>query len=210
MRATWYFDFISPFAYLQLGKILSLNERLPVEPVPILFAGVLDALGQRGPAEIPGKRLFTYRLVQWQAAQAGIPLRFPPTHPFNPLPALRLCIAAGGAWDVVRTIFAHLWRDGCAGDSPEALTRLAASLIPGDTTVALAQQSVKDVLRRNTQRALDAQVFGVPTLQVDGTLFWGNDASAMALDYVNNTALFTSEDYRYLEQLPVGIARNRG
>jgi 2-hydroxychromene-2-carboxylate isomerase len=209
VRIAWYFDFISPFAYLQLGKVLALNASFPVEPVPVLFAGVLDALGQRGPAEIPGKRLFTYRLVQWQAEQAGVPLRFPPAHPFNPLPALRLCIAAGGDWNVVQAIFAHLWRDGRAGDSIDALAPLAAELIPGDALATQSQQVVKDALRRNTQRALDAQVFGVPTLQVGDTLFWGNDASAMALDYVNNPALFKSEDYALLEQLPVGITRHR-
>ena len=44
---------------------------------------------------MPGKREFTYRFVQWQAERAGVTLRFPPAHPFNPLAALRLCIAAG-------------------------------------------------------------------------------------------------------------------
>ena len=208
MRAIWYFDFISPFAYLQLAKILVLNERLPVEPVPILFAGVLDALGQRGPAEIPAKRLFTYRHVQWQAADAGITLRFPPTHPFNPLPALRLCIAAGSDWNAVQVIFEHLWQYGRAGDTPEALAEVATELISWDAAAATSQH-VKDNLRRNTQRALDAQVFGVPTLQIDGQLFWGNDASAMALAYVEDPGLFEAGDYAHLGQIPVGIARNR-
>ena len=91
----WYFDFISPFAYLQWRRLRTLPAGAGIEPVPILLGAVLEALGQRGPAEIPRKREATYRLVAWQARREGVTLRFPPAHPFNPLAALRLCIAAG-------------------------------------------------------------------------------------------------------------------
>ena len=121
MTARWYFDFISPFAYLQLPKMLALRERIAITPVPIALGAVLAHHGQLGPAEIKGKREFTYRFVQWQAERDGIALRFPPTHPFNPLAALRLCLAAGSTWEAVSAIYAHLWRDGLAGDTPEAL-----------------------------------------------------------------------------------------
>ena len=78
---TFYFDVISPFAYLQLPRMLALRERIAIEAVPIVFGAVLARNGQLGPAEIPGKREFTYRFVQWQADRSGIPLRFPPAHP---------------------------------------------------------------------------------------------------------------------------------
>ena len=54
MRIAWYFDFISPFAYLHWHKVRALMQERPVEPVPILFAAILNAHGQKGPAEIPG------------------------------------------------------------------------------------------------------------------------------------------------------------
>lgn len=53
--ADWYFDFISPFAYLQfvrLGELAGARLRLR----PVLFAGLLQHWGQLGPAEIPAKR----------------------------------------------------------------------------------------------------------------------------------------------------------
>ena len=62
----WYFDFISPFSYLQWQKVKRLDAA-EVTPVPIAFGAVLAANGQKGPAEIPGKREFTYRHVLWQA-----------------------------------------------------------------------------------------------------------------------------------------------
>ena len=86
----WYFDFISPFAYLQWMVLRRDHADLDINPKPLLFAGLLKHWGQLGPAELPGKRVHTYRLVLWQARQMGIALRFPPAHPFNPLPALRL------------------------------------------------------------------------------------------------------------------------
>ena len=93
--ADWYFDFISPFAYLQWQAVRRLPGIVPVCR-PVLLAGLLSHHGHKGPAEIPSKRLFTYRHAQWRADRAGIPMTFPPAHPFNPLAALRLCIAAGG------------------------------------------------------------------------------------------------------------------
>ena len=57
--ARWYFDFVSPFSYLQLAKALEWRSRLDIAPVPIAFGAVLKHHGQLGPAEIPGKREFT-------------------------------------------------------------------------------------------------------------------------------------------------------
>ena len=91
----WYFDFISPFAYLHWRKLRSLARERPIELVPVALGAVLAAHGQKGPAEIRGKREFTYQHVLWLARREGVPLRFPPAHPFNPLTALRLSIVAG-------------------------------------------------------------------------------------------------------------------
>ncbi len=87
MKLDWYFDFVSPFSYLQLERFDRLPAGTEVTLKPILFGALLKHLNQRGPAEIPHKREFTYKHVQWQADQAGIPLRFPPAHPFNPVRA---------------------------------------------------------------------------------------------------------------------------
>lgn len=207
--AEWYFDVISPFAYLQLPAILALRERLEIQPRPILFGAVLHTLGQLGPAEIPGKREFTYRHVQWQAERAGITLRFPPSHPFNPTAALRLIIAAGSTWPAVSAVFQHLWRDGLSGDNAEALAELAHSLGIDDVATATSRDAVKLELRANTDQALRDGVFGVPTLRVDDQCFWGNDATAMIDDYLADPARFESGEYARISQLPVSITRQR-
>src|SRR5580698_2917593 len=105
MRAKWYFDLISPYSYLHLKQFGRLPAGLEIEYVPVLFAGVLKHYGHKGPAEIPPKRIYTYRQLVWLAGQLGIPFKFPPAHPFNPIQALRLVLAAGPGRENVETAF---------------------------------------------------------------------------------------------------------
>lgn len=209
MNAHWYFDFISPFSYLQLRKVREWRKRFDIVPVPIAFGAVLKHHGQLGPAEIPGKREFTYRFVQWQADHAGIPLRFPPAHPFNPLTALRLCIAAGATWESIQTIFGHIWRDGRDGSCAAGLADVGATLGIDDVESATATAEVKNRLRGNTENAIAAGVFGVPTLHVGNQLFWGNDATPMIEAWLVDPNLFATEEYRRIAAVPVGVERPR-
>ena len=209
LNAHWYFDFISPFSYLQLGKVREWNARFAVTPVPIAFGAVLKAHGQLGPAEIPGKREFTYRFVQWQAERMRVPVRFPPAHPFNPLVALRLCIAAATTWESVQAIFDHVWRDGRDGASAAGLAPVAAALGITDIDVATSAAEVKNQLRANTESALAAGVFGVPTLRIGDELFWGNDATPMIEDWLADPRRFAGAEYERVAHLPVGVERPR-
>jgi len=209
VQASWYFDFVSPFAYLQLKQALAWRDRLDIAPVPIAFGAVLKHHGQLGPAEIPGKREFTYRFVLWQAERMGIPLRFPPAHPFNPLAALRLCVAAGSTWAAVEAIFDHFWREGKAGVVASDLAEVGRALGIADVATAIAEVEVKDVLRANTDAAIAAGVFGVPTLHVAGEMFWGNDATSMIEDWLADPHRFDTAEYRRIATLPFGVERRR-
>lgn len=203
---TWYFDFISPFAYLQWPKVRALLAEREVALCPIVFAAVLAARGQKGPAEIPGKREFTYRHVLWTARKAGIALRFPPAHPFNPIAALRLCIAAGNTPQAVTAIFDWIWARGEAGDSVEALAPLAAEL--GLEITAINADATKATLHTNTDAALATGVFGVPTLAVGDNLFWGLDAHEFALAALADPELLADAEMQRLGCLPVGAGRS--
>jgi 2-hydroxychromene-2-carboxylate isomerase len=110
--ATWYFDVISPFAYLALGEIEDLTKSVAIAYRPILFAGLLQHWKHLGPAEIPPKRIHTYRLCVFEAQRRGIPFRFPPTHPFNPLKPQRLLTALKADPRAVRTVMDGIWREG--------------------------------------------------------------------------------------------------
>jgi 2-hydroxychromene-2-carboxylate isomerase len=206
-RATWWFDFISPFAYLQWKQLPRLRDRVAFEPRPILFAALLDHHGQKGPAEIAGKRAFTYRFATWLGRHRGVPLRFPPAHPFNPLAALRLCVALGNRDEAIGAIFDHIWVDGLAADSPAALAPVAARLGVHDVEAAIAAPEVKQALRANTEAAIAAGVFGVPTVDVGGQRFWGQDATPMLQDWLAAPARFDDAEMRRLDTLPMAARR---
>src|SRR5260221_664563 len=67
----WYFDFVSPYSYLCLHRLKQIPA--PIVYKPVLFAGLLNHWGQKGPAEIPSKRRWTYR---WGACRAPAPPPF--------------------------------------------------------------------------------------------------------------------------------------
>ncbi len=206
-RLDWYFDFISPFAYLQWRRLRRDHPEVALNPKPLLFAAILNHVGQLGPAEIPQKRRHTYRIVLWQARAAGIPLHFPPAHPFNPLPALRLCLAAPDRMQAIDGIFAHIWEHGRLADSIEALADVAASL-GIDDPAAIARDEVKRELLANGEEAMALGVFGVPTLRVRDELFWGNDATELALAFARDPGTLDAE-MRRVDAIPEAIQRIR-
>ena len=205
MIADWYFDFVSPFSYLQCERLQSHAQS--IRPHPVLFAAILDANGQKGPAEMPAKRRFTYRFVVWQAKSLGIPLRFPHAHPFNPLPLLRLAIACESRFDVITAIFRFVWRDGRLPDLPIEWAELAAELDVPNAAARIGDASVKDALRAETDGAIARGVFGVPTLAIGDELFWGVDATDMALGYMQAGARFTDPEYERVAALPAAATR---
>ncbi|WP_164087572.1 2-hydroxychromene-2-carboxylate isomerase [Stenotrophomonas maltophilia] len=205
----WYFDFVSPYSYLHWQKLKQLQQFAQIQPVPIAFGAVLHHLGNLGPAEIPAKRRFIYRQLLWTAQAEGTPLRFPPGHPFNPLSALRLCLAAGASAQAVDVLFDWIWRDGNAADSADALREPAARLGIEDADRAIAEPAVKEQLRRNTEAAIAAGVFGVPTLAIDDELFWGNDAHPLMAAVLADPGLLLQPEWQRLASLPVAVQRNR-
>jgi 2-hydroxychromene-2-carboxylate isomerase len=209
MNLRWYFDFVSPFAYLHWQQLKTLPQFERITPVPIAFGAVLHHLGNLGPAEIPAKRRFAYRQVLWQAQQQGAILRFPPGHPFNPLPALRLCLAAGATPAAVDILFNWIWRDGRAADTPQALALPGAMLDIANVAAAVAALSVKEQLRQNTEAAIAAGVFGVPTLAIDGELFWGNEAHPLIEAVLADPGLLLQPEWQRVLDLPVAVERSR-
>jgi 2-hydroxychromene-2-carboxylate isomerase len=201
----WYFDFISPFAYLQSAVLQRVETRARVRRRPILFAGLLAHWGQLGPAEIAPKRDWTFRHCVWLAARHGIALTMPAMHPFNPLPLLRLSIASGDTPAVVDRLFRFVWVDGKVPTDGAAWSALLDEL--GVHEDALQSSSVKDALRVNGADALAAGVFGVPTSIVDGEAFWGFEATDMLLDYLGDAPLFASDAMAAASRMPMGPMR---
>jgi 2-hydroxychromene-2-carboxylate isomerase len=208
-RVSWVFDVVSPFAYLAFPRLAQLPPDVQLEMVPVLLAGLLDHFGQLGPAEVPSKRRFTYRFVLWRARRLGIPLRFPPAHPFNPLAALRLIIAAGSTRRAAGTVLDSVFRDGRDVSAPAVIADLARVLGVADPQAALSDPDIKQRLRANTEWASSRGVFGVPTLVIADEFFWGHDAIDMALDYLRQPQQFQDREMLAADTLPVAVVRRK-
>jgi 2-hydroxychromene-2-carboxylate isomerase len=206
MKVSWVFDVISPFAYLARTRLSRLPTHVTVEYVPVLFAGLLSHFGQLGPAEVGPKRRFTYRFTLWQARQLGVTMRWPPAHPFNPLAALRLIIAAGSDARAVETVFNAIFAEGKDVQNPEVIEALARELGIEDLS-KLGSAETKTRLRENTDWAIGRGIFGVPTLVIGEETFWGLDGFDMALDFLRDPSGFGDEEMKRLERLPVGVVR---
>jgi len=203
----WYFDFISPFSYLQSAKLDELVAQARIACRPVLFAGLLQHFGNTGPAEIAPKRRWTFEHVAWLAHAHGIPLAFPPVHPFVPLRLLRLSIVLGNSLDVVQRLFAYVWRDGQLPTDDDAFGRLLAEY--GVALADLDAPAVKHALRANTDAAIAAGVFGVPSAVIDGDVFWGFDATPMIRARLAGDAFFASPAFTAARSLPEGVQRRR-
>ena len=209
MKVQWFFDVISPFAYLQSERLDQVAASLELEFKPVLLAGLLNHWGQLGPAEIEPKKLFTYRHVLWLAKRNGVELRFPNSHPFNPLRLLRLAVLAGNNLDNIRKIFRFVWQQGQLPDNDDALYRLVEDLDITDAATRIADPEVKNRLKANGRKAIDAGVFGVPTFVIDDHVIWGLDATEMLLDYVGNPGMFRTEEMSRAADIRPAAERKR-
>ena len=194
-RLQFWFDPVSPYAYLAFERLPEalVGQSYVVDYRPVLFAGLLDHWGQKGPAEMEPKRAWTFRQVEWLARRHGLPLHTPLQHPFNPIALLRLLVAtapAGGTPNrrAVETVLRHVWCGaGADAGDPARLQGLAHTLAPQRDPQSA---EVKSELRQAGQEALALGVFGVPTIECEGRLFWGLDSLEMLAECLRGDPWF--------------------
>jgi len=199
----WYFDFVSPYSYLAFHRLAEFKH--PVVYKPVLFAGLLNHWGQKGPAEIPAKRKWTYRNCVWEAQKLGIPFRFPSLHPFNPLPHLRLALAVGCNPEALRKIFYFVWTTGEDAADPARFASLCGELKIGQEKLT----EVKDLLRKNTDEAMARGIFGVPSFVIRDEVFWGADSVEFAKAFLTDPRVLDNDEMRRVDRLPPGATRTR-
>jgi len=207
-----YLDLISPYAYLGWTQIRGIAKRFDreVQPVPVLFPAMLDAFGTFGPAEIPAKRSYVMKDIVRKAKLLSVPLLPPPVHPFVPLLPLRVVTGAPveERAAVIDALFDACWGRGEAIDSPEAIE---IALKKASIDPVLIQEAstprVKGALIEATREAIEAGIFGVPTVVADGEAFWGLDALPSLEQFLRGQDPITPELMARLNAIPIGAKR---
>jgi len=185
-RATFYFDYSSPYSYLTAERV---NAVMPEPPVwqPISFGFVLRATG-RTPWSLTGEREVGMAEIERRAAERGLPeLRWP--RGWGPgesvaeaygLSAPRAGIfakASGRAVAFSLAAFRQAFAGGRDLSDPENVLIAAAAceLHPRAVLAGIETESVKRELQQATEAAIELGVAGVPTIAVGEELFWGDD-----------------------------------
>jgi len=204
----FYFDYISPYAYLAWTQIHALADRhgVAVEPVPVLFAAMLDAHGTKGPAETPARRHYLVRDIARIAHRFGVPVVPPPAHPFNPLLALRVTYLAAEPRALIDDLYRATWATGEGVADPAVVARIASA--HGIPDIAAAQ-TMKERVRTETADAIARGLFGVPSIVVDDQLFWGCDSLPHLDHYLAHGDVVSAEIIARWDQLPAGAVRTR-
>lgn len=206
-QGVFYFDVISPWACLMDHALRQAPLPIMLEPRPVLFAGLLNAFGHKGPAEIERKRRFTYELCTWTAQQHGQPFVMPAVHPFNPLRYLRLILALEATPQAVSAVFDQLYTTGCDPDSDEAWQDTLARLSVKEGELNLNASDIKVRLKDNTTKAAAEGIFGVPTITVGDRLFWGLDSLPMLRAYLQGDPGLDSAAMQRAAQVRFGASR---
>jgi len=195
----FYFDYLSPYAYFGWVnvKAFCVHYQLQLVPRPVVFGKLLDHWGQLGPAEIPPKRQWLGKYCLLYAAKHNIPLAFPKFHPFNSLTALRLSLAEVSGeqqQEIISALFAASWgQGGDMGDDAEVEQLLDGMGLPGAELIAKSKtESIKTALKASTAAAIEQGVFGIPTMIIDGELFWGNDQFEFIAELLKDRARFAA------------------
>ena len=206
---TFFFDPVSPYAWLAsdaLEHIEAAGAQIAFQPV--LFAALLNAHGNIGPAEVPAKRAYIFRDVMREAARAGLRFKGPPGHPFNPLQALRMCLALTSPDERRRFAMALMsacWELGEDVSDPAVLLKVAAKCgLDGLALQAAAQQpAIKMQLQAATENAIATGVFGVPTFKAVAELFWGGDRIDALIEYLHGKRIDEQALADFLAKAPL-------
>jgi 2-hydroxychromene-2-carboxylate isomerase len=211
------FDYISSNAYLAWKVLPELLAKYgaTLEPIPLLFAGLLEAHGQLGPAEVPAKALWMAKNNVRKAVLLGLPLNPPVHHPFNPLLALRvssLPLEPAARDALVDGLFDAVWVHRQHVSEPAVVERVANDAgLDGEQLIAEAQTpESKAGLRKQTDDAIARGVFGVPSMEFGAELFWGyDDLPYLEMALAGKDPLSPAAASNWSQQPPTASARRR-
>jgi 2-hydroxychromene-2-carboxylate isomerase len=189
----FHFDFSSPYAYFasrHVEQVLARHNR-PILWRPFLLGAAFKATGMAPLVQQPLRG--PYAVHDWQrlARREGIPFVLRQDFPYASLAAGRAfywlehsdpALAKRFAATVFDAYFGH----GREMTRAESVAEAAAELgIDRDALLAAVREETwKNRLKQATDEALAKGVFGAPTLEVDGELFWGSDRLAMVDEWL--------------------------
>ncbi|MBX2804034.1 MAG: DsbA family protein [Myxococcales bacterium] len=179
-RLELFHDFASPYSYLGFCQMDRFEEQTGVRPTltPILLGALFRDVGTPMVPlmafDADRQRWAAQDMQQW-AAWWGQPFQFTSTFPLRTVSALRVAIQEPKATE---PLYRAAWEADLDVGDPAVLHRVLkqANLPAAELIEGTADPKVKEQLRINTSRAVQAGVCGVPSFLVDDAhMVWGQD-----------------------------------
>jgi len=189
-RAIFYFDLGSPYAYLAAERISGVFTEAELEQPewqPILLGGLFKRFGRDSWANGPGRAEGIAEVERRAAAYGLAPIAWPDPFPGNTLTAMRVATFAKQTGRSVAFSLAAFRQAFAAGrdlSDPDnvMIAGAACELHPRALLKAVGTDMVKTALREATDRAAALGVEGVPSVVVEGEVFWGDDRLEEAVE----------------------------
>ena len=184
----FYFDFISPYAFIAHNKIKKIEKEymFKINYQPILLGGLHNLHDIKAPAFIPSKAKFMIRDCKMVAEKNKINFKFNSYFPIKSLNLMRgvFVAAEDGIKDLyIDKIFNAVWGDGLNMNDEVVIEKVLKNIDINPKTFLLRAQSqnIKDQLRSKTNDAYKKGIFGAPTFIVKDKIFWGQDRLQYAI-----------------------------
>lgn len=191
-KLEYFFDYVSPFSYLADSQLPALQERTGavIEYKPFLLGGVMKASGNSPPFTVPAKGRYTGADTQRWAKRYGVVVNSNSHFPVNTVLPMRAALVLQGQDGFAAFhagVFAAMWQEGQNIGEAEVMTVVLekAGFDAKPVLERCAEQEIKDLLRKNTEDAVERGAFGAPTFFVNDEMFFGNDR----LDFVEEALL---------------------
>ena len=193
----FFFDCSSPWTYLAFHNIQPLASELGVEISwrPILVGGIFNTVNPSVYASrdtpVPLKARYMKKDIEDWARSAGLAIKMPPTvFPVNSVKAMRGCIWLGkeSSEDMVpfaKSVFEIYWGEDkdISQDTVLAEVCQRCGIDAKAFFAGIAEQSIKDQLKANTDEVMARGGFGSPTIFLDKTdMYFGNDRLPLIRD----------------------------
>ena len=185
----FYFDIISPYAYIAHRKILKYKNTV-FNYKPIFLGGLHNLAGINAPAFNRYKMKNMVNDCNLVSEKNNIKFKWNTNFPINSLSIMRgyLCVANEKKNDYLNCFFDAYWKDDLDLSKKEIISKLLSELnINSDEFFSsIKEQSIKDKLKKLTTDAFNKEVFGAPTFIINNKIFWGQDRLEYALEEINN------------------------
>ena len=185
----FYFDIISPYAYIAHKKILK-HKNIVFNYKPIYLGGLHKLAGIDSPAFNKYKLRNNINDCNLVSEKNNIEFKWNTYFPINSLSIMRgyLCIKEDKKDDYLNCFFDAYWKDNQDLSKIENVAKLLSNIkIDSEEFFkSVKDQSIKDQLINLTNDAFQREVFGAPTFIINNKIFWGQDRLEYALQELSS------------------------